>query len=108
MLKFISNSRLFQTYKSYKLKNEKNVRVFIYTKKSVVKFKEGRAILIEYVLPTGKFFIFVDGKYYKNLVSSHGSITDVLQELNGVDSHLFSLIKEDGKFSFNGNLITMH
>ncbi|MBO0587591.1 MULTISPECIES: hypothetical protein [unclassified Sporosarcina] len=107
MLRFISNSRWFQTYKSYKLKNEENIRVFIYTKKSVVKFKEGRAILVEYVLPTGKFFVFVDGKHYNNLLTSHGSIIGVLQELNGIDGHLFSLIKEDSKFSFNGNLITI-
>ncbi|MEK5071710.1 hypothetical protein [Sporosarcina sp. FSL K6-1508] len=107
MLRFISCSRWFQTYQSYKLKNEENVRVFIYTKKSGVKFKEGRAILVEYILPTGKTFLFVDGKYYSNLISSHGSIIGVLQELNGVDGHLFTLIKEDGKYSLNGNLITI-
>lgn len=93
-------------YKSYKLKKEENVRVFIYTKKSVVKFTEGKAILIEYILPTQTFFMLVDGKHYNNLISTHG-IIGALKELNGVDGHLFTLIKEDGKYSLNGNLITI-
>jgi hypothetical protein len=96
-----------QKYKSHKLKKEQGVRVFIYFKKSKVKLGKKNTTLIEYVLPSGVFYVFASGEHYKTLKKSPNSIFTILQEINGIDSQVNNLIREDGKLSLNGSLITI-
>lgn len=87
--------------KIFKVNRKENVNIWV--RKSIVKFRKSKTILIETKTPEQHFFIFKDRKHYDLLKLNPVSVFDLFTE----SQRIKELVNKDGYFYFNGKKTTV-
>lgn len=91
--------------------HDNSCRVSIRFKKSSLKIKKKKTVLLEFVTPKGVFYKFIPIRYFALLKKHPESIFGVLQDVLNTDvyeSYLAEFIKTDQQLSLNGKIVNLH